>query len=133
MIPIKGKEDLTLRKFHQKGCMNPSRAIKGVRLEEILPEGKPGGGLLHPLFRELSPFDGSVPLIPVVVKIAVDHMNGSVLCLNGGRIVTRGGILSHILLEHPGPPPALTFIVGYRNGKAVRSEEHTSELQSRGH
>src|SRR5690625_7394500 len=89
MIPIKGKEDLTLRKFHQRGCMNPSRAFKGVRLEEILPEGKPGGGLLHPLFRELSPFDGSVPLIPVVVKIAVDHMNGSVLCLNGGRIVTR--------------------------------------------
>src|SRR5690625_547924 len=120
MIRNKGKEDLTLRKFHQSDYMHPSRAIKGDRLEEILPDGKPGGALLHPLFRELCPFDGSVPLIPVVVKIAVDHMNGSVLCLNGGRIVTRGGILSHILLEHPGPPPALTFIVGYRNGKADR-------------
>src|SRR5690625_5898751 len=104
MIPIKGKEDLTLRKFHQRGCMNPSRAIKGVRLEEILPEGKPGGGLLHPLFRELSPFDGSVPLIPVVVKLAVDHMNGSSLSLIGGRIGTGGGILAQIWLENTGPP-----------------------------
>src|SRR5690625_1081885 len=94
MMRITGKEDLTVRKFHQRGCMYPSRAFKGVRLEEVLPEGKPGGGLLHPLFSELSPYDGSVPLIPVVVKIAVDHMNGSVLRL--------------------------------------RSEEHTSELQSRG-
>src|SRR5690625_7466920 len=119
MIPIKGKEDLTIRKSHRRGCMNPSRAFKGVRLEEVLPEGKPGGGLLHPLFSELSPFDGSVPLSPVVVKIAVDHMNGSVLRLNGRRIVTRGCILSHILLEHPGPPAPLPFTVVYRDAKAL--------------